>query len=178
MSAPVIGAGSVKPVASERPADYKRIYVWQFPVRLFHWVTAISIVLLCATGFLIGHPLHAFYAEEAYQQYWFGWVRFIHFASAFAVVAVSGMRLYWAFAGNRYANWRNFPSADAGPVAKHMGVSERRSAADQENGKISRWSQYYGGNVLLLSLVGLYLPDCYGLCAVFEHEWNAGNAHL
>lgn len=108
MSTPVIGAARVKSVTVERPADYKRIYVWEFPVRLFHWVTAISIVLLCVTGFLIGHPLHAFYAEQAYQQYWFGWVRFVHFASAFAVVAVSGMRLYWAFAGNKYAKWNNF----------------------------------------------------------------------
>lgn len=108
MSTPVIGAGSVEPVAVERPADYKRIYVWQFPVRLFHWVAAISIVLLCVTGFLIGHPLHVFYAEEAYRSYWFGTVRFVHFASAFAVVAVSIVRLYWAFAGNRYSTWRNF----------------------------------------------------------------------
>jgi Ni/Fe-hydrogenase 1 B-type cytochrome subunit len=108
MSAPVIDAGSVKPVMEERPADYKRIYVWQFPVRLFHWVAAISIVLLCVTGFLIGHPLHVFYAEEASQQYWFGAVRFVHFASAFAVVAVSIVRIYWAFAGNRYSTWRNF----------------------------------------------------------------------
>ncbi|MGA7157057.1 MAG: Ni/Fe-hydrogenase, b-type cytochrome subunit [Acidobacteriaceae bacterium] len=108
MSTPVIGAAGVKPAVNEGPADYKRIYVWQFPVRLFHWATALSIVLLCVTGFLIGHPLHAFYAEEAYQQYWFGWVRFVHFASAFVLVAVSGLRLYWAFVGNQYANWRNF----------------------------------------------------------------------
>jgi len=108
MSTPVIDAGSVKPVEGERPADYKRIYVWQFPVRLFHWVAAIGVFLLCATGFLIGHPLHAFYAQQAYQQYWFGWVRFIHFVSAFAVVAVSFVRLYWAFVGNRYSTWRNF----------------------------------------------------------------------
>jgi Ni/Fe-hydrogenase 1 B-type cytochrome subunit len=108
MNIRVTDAGSVRPVDKERPADYKRIYVWQFPVRLFHWVAAIGIFLLCATGFLIGHPLHAFYAQQAYQQYWFGWVRFIHFVSAYAVVAVSGVRLYWAFTGNRYSNWRNF----------------------------------------------------------------------
>jgi Ni/Fe-hydrogenase 1 B-type cytochrome subunit len=104
----VIGAGNVKPVAAEAPADYKRIYVWQFPVRLFHWVAAISIFLLCVTGYLIGHPLHAFYAEQAYQQYWFGMVRFVHFVSAFAVVAVSLVRLYWAFVGNKYSRWQNF----------------------------------------------------------------------
>jgi Ni/Fe-hydrogenase 1 B-type cytochrome subunit len=108
MNSPVSDVVGVKPIKEGRPVGYKRIYVWQFPVRLFHWVTAISIVLLCATGFLIGHPLHAFYAEQAYQQYWFGWVRFVHFASAYAVIAVSGVRLYWAFAGNRYATWRNF----------------------------------------------------------------------
>ena len=94
-------------------------------MRLFHWVAAISIFLLCVTGFLIGHPLHAFYAQEAYQQYWFGWVRFLHFACAFAVVAVSGVRLYWAFAGNQYANWRNFLPLRQGAVAEHMGADQR-----------------------------------------------------
>jgi Ni/Fe-hydrogenase 1 B-type cytochrome subunit len=108
MSTPVIGAATVKPVANERPVEYRRIYVWQVPVRLFHWVTALSIVGLCLTGFLIGYPLDVFYSAQAYLQYYFGWVRFIHFTCAFVLVAVSLLRLYWAVAGNRYANWRNF----------------------------------------------------------------------
>ncbi len=108
MSTPAIGAANARRSGHDQPSDYKRIYVWQFPVRLFHWATAASIVLLCITGFLIGHPLNAFYAAEAYHQYWFGWVRFVHFTAAFVLMAVQILRLYWAFAGNRYANWRHF----------------------------------------------------------------------
>jgi len=46
-----------------------------------------------------------FYASEAYQQYWFGWVRFIHFAAAFVYVFNFLARLYWGFVGNRYSSW-------------------------------------------------------------------------
>ena len=66
-----------------RPADYRRVYVWELPVRVYHWINAVALVLLCVTGYLIGAPIRAFYAAEAYQQYWFGWVRFIHFLAAF-----------------------------------------------------------------------------------------------
>ncbi len=61
------------------PAEYRRVYVWELPVRVYHWINAVALVLLCVTGYLIGAPLRVFYAAEAYQQYWFGWVRFIHF---------------------------------------------------------------------------------------------------
>jgi Ni/Fe-hydrogenase 1 B-type cytochrome subunit len=48
------------------------------------------------------------YAAEAYQQYWFGWVRFIHFACAFIWVFNFAARIYWGFVGNRYASWTSF----------------------------------------------------------------------
>ncbi len=64
--------------------------------------------LLCVTGYLIGAPIRLFYAAEAYQQYWFGWVRFIHFAAAFVYVFNFLARLYWGFVGNKYSSWRAF----------------------------------------------------------------------
>ena len=33
------------------------IYVWQWPVRAFHWINAIAIVVLAVTGYLIGDPI-------------------------------------------------------------------------------------------------------------------------
>jgi Ni/Fe-hydrogenase 1 B-type cytochrome subunit len=90
------------------PAEYRRIYVWQIPVRVYHWINALAITLLCATGFLIGRPVRIAYGAEAWQQYWFGWVRFIHFAAAYAFLFNTLARLYWAFAGNKYAKWTNF----------------------------------------------------------------------
>jgi Ni/Fe-hydrogenase 1 B-type cytochrome subunit len=82
-------------MASAQSATYHRTYVWEFPVRLYHWVNAACIVSLVVTGYLIGSPLTISYAQEAYQQYWFGAVRFL-------------VRIYWGFVGNRFARWRNF----------------------------------------------------------------------
>jgi Ni/Fe-hydrogenase 1 B-type cytochrome subunit len=57
---------------------------------------------------MIGHPVRISYASEAYQQYWFGWTRFIHFAAAYVYVFNFGARIYWGFVGNKYAKWTNF----------------------------------------------------------------------
>ncbi len=93
--------------AAETPG-YRRIYVWEFPVRLYHWVNAICVVLLAATGFLIGSPIAIVHSTEAYQQYWFGIVRFTHFVTAFIFFFNFLVRIYWGFAGNRYARWDRF----------------------------------------------------------------------
>jgi Ni/Fe-hydrogenase 1 B-type cytochrome subunit len=84
------------------------VYVWEFPVRLFHWVNALCITLLVATGYLIGDPRTISQSNEAYQQYWFAGVRFVHFASAYICLFNFLARVYWAFAGNRWARWHTF----------------------------------------------------------------------
>jgi Ni/Fe-hydrogenase 1 B-type cytochrome subunit len=89
-------------------STYKRVYVWEFPVRLYHWVNGFCVTTLIITGFLIGNPLAISYSSEAYQQYWFGTVRFIHFVTAFVFFFNFLGRIYWGFVGNRYARWRNF----------------------------------------------------------------------
>ena len=38
-------------------ATLGRVYVWEIPVRFYHWVNALSLVILCVTGYLIGAPL-------------------------------------------------------------------------------------------------------------------------
>jgi Ni/Fe-hydrogenase 1 B-type cytochrome subunit len=90
------------------PAEYRRVYVWEMPVRAYHWINAITLTLLIITGYLIGAPIRAFSAVEAYQRYWFGWIRFIHFASAYIYVFNFLARIYWGFVGNKYAKWNNF----------------------------------------------------------------------
>lgn len=100
----------VKTAADEtpQPVEYRRVYVWEFPVRLYHWVNALCIVLLCITGYVIGAPQKVFYAAEASQSYWFGCVRFVHFAAAFVYTFNFLGRLYWGFVGNRYSSWKGF----------------------------------------------------------------------
>ncbi len=33
------------------------VYVWEVPVRIWHWVMALCMVVLAVTGYLIGTPL-------------------------------------------------------------------------------------------------------------------------
>ncbi|MDH5271413.1 MAG: Ni/Fe-hydrogenase, b-type cytochrome subunit [Candidatus Krumholzibacteria bacterium] len=86
----------------------RRAYVWQFAVRMFHWINALCIVVLALTGYLIGRPIAFSSASEASFSYWFGTVRFIHFTAAYILIFNFLFRIYWGFVGNEYANWRNF----------------------------------------------------------------------
>jgi len=95
-------------MATTESPTFQRVYVWELPVRLYHWVNAACIFSLMVTGYIIGNPVNVAYADEAYQQYWFGTVRFIHFVTAFVFFFNFLARIYWGFVGNRFAGWRNF----------------------------------------------------------------------
>lgn len=89
-------------------ATYRRVYVWELPVRAFHWINGFSILILGLTGFLIGTPTRVDLAQEASFQYWFGTVRFLHFAAAYVFTINFLARIYWGFVGNQYASWKQF----------------------------------------------------------------------
>jgi Ni/Fe-hydrogenase 1 B-type cytochrome subunit len=88
--------------------EFKRVYVWELPVRFYHWLNALCILVLTATGVLIAHPPALSSAAEASFSYWFGVNRFIHFVAAYVFLFNFAFRIYWGFAGNRYASWKNF----------------------------------------------------------------------
>jgi Ni/Fe-hydrogenase 1 B-type cytochrome subunit len=90
------------------PHVYRRIYVWELPVRAFHWINALAIATLGVTGLIIGKPFSVSYAQEASFQYWFGTVRFIHFTAGYVFLFNMLVRVYWGFAGNQYARWSTF----------------------------------------------------------------------
>lgn len=79
-------------------------YVWEWPVRITHWVNALCIVILSLTGIFIGFPFLAG-SDGAFVM---GWVRFVHFVAAYALTASMLARIYWMFAGNHHASWRAF----------------------------------------------------------------------
>ncbi|MCL4547257.1 MAG: Ni/Fe-hydrogenase, b-type cytochrome subunit [Bacteroidetes bacterium] len=86
----------------------ERVYVWQLPVRLYHWINVLCVAALAVTGYLIGRPLAVQSAAEASYSYWFGQIRFIHFVAAFIFFFNFLFRIYWGFVGNKFAQWRNF----------------------------------------------------------------------
>ncbi|BDU77751.1 Ni/Fe-hydrogenase, b-type cytochrome subunit [Mesoterricola sediminis] len=103
-------------------ATYRRVYVWELPVRAFHWINGIAVALLMATGFAIGNPVHVDMAQEASGQYWFGAVRFVHFTAAWVFLVNFAARIYWGFAGNQYASWKTFIPTSRGTLAEILEV--------------------------------------------------------
>lgn len=84
--------------------EKKPVYVWQLPVRVFHWINALCIVALFATGLYIGNPFGSpTVPEEAYYSFFMGWARYIHFIAAFLFTANLLVRGYWLIVGNKYS---------------------------------------------------------------------------
>ncbi len=79
------------------------VYVYEAPLRLWHWVNALAIVVLAVTGYLISHPLPSM-PGEASEYFVMGYIRFAHFAAAYIFAIGFLGRIYWAFVGNHHAH--------------------------------------------------------------------------
>ncbi len=79
------------------------VYVYEAPVRLWHWINALAILVLCVTGYLIGSPPPTMIIAEATHQFVFGYIRFAHFAAGMIMTVGFFGRIYWAFVGNSHA---------------------------------------------------------------------------
>ena len=88
--------------------NFKRVYVWELPVRIFHWLNVLTLTVLIVTGFLIANPPAILSSAEATNLQTFGMIRFIHFAAGYIFFFVMILRVYWSFVGNRFASWRAF----------------------------------------------------------------------
>lgn len=80
----------------------KRVYVWEFPVRLTHWLNFLAIATLSVTGLYIGAPYFHAIREN---QFIMAQMRFWHFIAAYVFAVSVLIRIYWWFAGNQYARW-------------------------------------------------------------------------
>ncbi|MEI6558681.1 MAG: Ni/Fe-hydrogenase, b-type cytochrome subunit [Rhodospirillaceae bacterium] len=69
-------------------------------VRLWHWVSAICILILVLTGYLIGSPLPSTTGEPA-EWFVMGYIRFAHFAASYVFTIGLVFRSAWALLGNR-----------------------------------------------------------------------------
>ncbi len=79
-----------------------RIYVYEKPVRLWHWVNAAAILVLAVTGWFIASP-PVVTSGEASDHFLMGYIRFAHFSAGYVLAVGLIGRVYWAYAGNHYA---------------------------------------------------------------------------
>ena len=84
------------------PQAQEAIYVYEMPVRIWHWVNATAIIVLMVTGYLIAKPLPTM-PGEASDHFLIGYIRFTHFAAAYIFAIGFLARLYWAWWGNHHA---------------------------------------------------------------------------
>jgi Ni/Fe-hydrogenase 1 B-type cytochrome subunit len=87
---------------STKTKSEESVYVYEVPVRIWHWTNALAITVLAITGYLIGSPLSTL-SGEASDHYLMGYIRFAHFASGYVFIIGFIGRIYWAIAGNSHA---------------------------------------------------------------------------
>lgn len=80
----------------------KSVYVYEAPVRIWHWINALAITVLAVTGYFIGKPLPTM-PGEASAHFLMGYIRFAHFVAGYALAIGLLGRIYWAFVGNHHA---------------------------------------------------------------------------
>ena len=76
------------------------VYVWQVPVRLTHWVTVGSIVVLSVTGLYIADPFLLPPSGPVMTT-----TRTIHMLAALVLLLSGLVRTIWLLRGNRFARW-------------------------------------------------------------------------
>jgi Ni/Fe-hydrogenase 1 B-type cytochrome subunit len=84
------------------PERYERVYVWQWPIRIFHWTLAASITVLFATGLMIASPILTA-TGEPFEVFVHARVRQVHFIAGFVFAVAYVWRAWWFLMGNRFA---------------------------------------------------------------------------
>jgi Ni/Fe-hydrogenase 1 B-type cytochrome subunit len=93
---------ALEPSAPSR-TERVRLYVWQVPVRVTHWLTAACIVVLSLTGGYIADPFLIPPGGSVMTT-----IRTIHIATAFLFLVSGVVRTIWLLTGNRFARWSAF----------------------------------------------------------------------
>ncbi|CAM3953296.1 Ni/Fe-hydrogenase, b-type cytochrome subunit [Shewanella aquimarina] len=85
---------------------YERAFIFSAAIRIFHWLRALSILVLVITGFYIAWPfLVAPSNSDVLVQ---GWVRFAHLIFGFVLCAITLARAYLFFFSKSDIERRSF----------------------------------------------------------------------
>jgi Ni/Fe-hydrogenase 1 B-type cytochrome subunit len=97
----------VNPLA--RGENLIRVYVWEMPVRIAHWIIFFSIFVLAFTGYYMYDP---FLISRGNSVFLMATMRFVHEVTAFVFISAVLVRSYWWFTGSGFAHWTGFVSAE------------------------------------------------------------------
>ncbi|RJF99535.1 cytochrome b/b6 domain-containing protein [Noviherbaspirillum saxi] len=120
----------------------KKVRVWDLPVRLFHWMLAILILVSIITQQIGGNAME--------------W----HFRSGYAVLALVGFRIIWGLVGSRYARFVSFlhgPSTIVGYLRGGKDALKGKYIGHNPLGSLSVFAML--GVVAAQAISGLYAND-------------------
>jgi cytochrome b len=125
---------------ADRPRGSNGLRVWDAPVRLFHWLVVVLVVVSVVTGKVGGNAMQ------------------VHEWSGIGILTLVLFRLVWGVVGSTYARFTNFVR---GPVAAlSYGIALVRGGAPFQAGH-----NPLGGWSILLMLASLGLQAATGLFA-------------
>lgn len=132
----------------------RAVKVWEFPVRVVHWINFLAITGLCLTGAYIHFPFLATATRP--DLFAMGYARIIHFTCGWALMASLGGRFLWGLVGNKYARLSAFfPFLTAkgreglAGVLKYYAFLEKRSPPHMGHNELASLA-YLGIYLLML----------------------------
>jgi Ni/Fe-hydrogenase b-type cytochrome subunit len=93
----------------EQPSTYHEYVAWDAPTRWFHWINALAVLGLIATGLMILNGSALGLSAEGKVM-----LKTVHVSFGYVMAANLVWRLLWAFFGNRYSRWRAILPGGAG----------------------------------------------------------------
>ena len=92
---------AVAPLPEGASHELVKVYVWQMPVRITHWLIVVTLVTLSVTG-LIGRPFMTV-SGPAGESFVMGWMKVIHLLGM-GVHRRCRRCVIWMFTGNKNAH--------------------------------------------------------------------------
>jgi Ni/Fe-hydrogenase b-type cytochrome subunit len=93
-------------------SEYRAYLVWDAPTRWFHWINAISVIGLIATGLVVLNGDMFGLSSDGKVA-----LKSVHASFGYVMAINLIWRFVWAFFGNRYARWRAVLPGGAGFMA-------------------------------------------------------------
>lgn len=128
------------------------VRVWDVPVRLFHWLLVLLIIVMFVTGKLGGN--------------WLEW----HKRAGFSVLGLITFRILWGFIGSHHARFVNFLRGPEAVLAYIKCATRKDSPHHVGHNPLGALSVVTMLGVLLLqALMGLFANDDLMLEGPFAH---------
>lgn len=94
-----------KSTRNEEPAEFRYVPVWDWQLRVLHWMSLFLILILSTTGFLMGSSRLLYGPPEGYSSY-LSWLRLTHFVAGWFFLSAAFLRIAGLFlASNRFQRW-------------------------------------------------------------------------